>query len=150
MTWIHVGGCDALHENHGTVDLADHAAHELGGRAVCQREIAARLIGHDQRTRRNGRRARRAGGPEVQQEQGRYPRRCDRGAEVQRFHGRTSYRINSCGCTALEPRHHHAARTRRQRRYAGSGKVNVMAVVMARFPLHSACHTTSGCTSRAK
>src|SRR2546430_13675335 len=31
-------------------DLADHAAHELGGRAVCQREIAARLIGNDQGT----------------------------------------------------------------------------------------------------
>jgi len=58
--------------------------------------------------------------------------------------------MSSCGCTALEPRHHHAARTRRQRRYAGSGKFNVIAVVMAQYRLHVACHSTRDRSGRVK
>src|SRR5689334_970021 len=36
-----------------------------------------------------------------------------------------------CGCSWLESRHHQAARTLRQRRYADSGGLNVMTLFMA-------------------
>jgi len=67
----------------------------------------------------------------MRREQGDYTRRPERRAEVRGFHGRPSYRISTTGCSALEPRHHHAARTRRQRKYAVSGRLTVIVVLMA-------------------
>src|SRR6266545_4155649 len=75
----------------------------------------------------------------MKHEEGRQTPRRSRGVEPSGPHGRASYGINKRGWSALEPRHHHAPRTRRHRRYAGSGKLNVIAVLMARCHLHAAC-----------
>ena len=79
------------------------------------------------------------GRPEMKHEEGCQTRRRGRGVELSGPHGRASYCSNKRGWSALEPRHHHAPRTRRRRRYTHSGRLNVIAVLMAPCHLHAAC-----------
>ncbi len=86
----------------------------------------------------------------MQHKQGHEPRRRTRSVERRSPHGRLSYCVNTCGWSVLEPRHHHAPRTRRHRRYAGSGKLNVIAALMAPCHSHAACQPPGEVRSSSK
>src|SRR6267378_2737989 len=75
----------------------------------------------------------------MQHEQGHQPGCGTRSIERRSSHERPPYCVSTCGWSALEPRHHQAPRTRRHRRYVGSGTLNVIVVFMELSVSHAAC-----------